>query len=43
MLSLEISEWDREIPNERAAMVLEGSAKFLDWDVVKPRLIKTTA
>ena len=40
---LEIPDWHRDILDERAAMVLDGKAKFLDWDVVKQRLIEATA
>ena len=37
---VEIPDWHREILDERAAMVLEGKAKFLDWDSVKQQLIQ---
>lgn len=40
---VEIPDWHREILDERAAMVLEGKAKFLDWDSVKQQLIHAKA
>jgi hypothetical protein len=38
-----VADWHKEILDERARLLAEGRAAFVDWEVAKERIAKRTA
>jgi hypothetical protein len=35
---LEVSDWHKELLDERAALIARGEAKFIDWETAKKQI-----